>query len=94
MLANAITTTHRRQGEEAQRLIQLSREELDNQNYSEALILLVEARSMAGADSDLVREINTVTQQIDIQNENRQIDDPAPPYFYPEHPVPLRPAPH
>ncbi len=69
MITDAIETTYRRQNEEAQRLIQLSREEAKNQNYSEALVLLVDARSMASTDSALVREIRAVKKQIDIQRD-------------------------
>jgi len=67
MLINAIETTNRRIDEEARRLLELSKEELNNQNYSEALVLLADARSMAGVDTGLVREINAVTKQIDFQ---------------------------
>ena len=69
LIIDAIETTNRRINEEALRRIELSKEELNNQNYSEALVLLVDARSLAGADSGLVREIKAMTRQIDIQRD-------------------------
>jgi tetratricopeptide (TPR) repeat protein len=67
MILNAVTTTNRRISEEARRLIQLSRTESANQNFSEAQVHLSGARSLAGSDSSLIREINAASRQVDIQ---------------------------
>jgi tetratricopeptide (TPR) repeat protein len=67
MLVNAIQTTRRRIVEEAQRLVDRSREELDNQNYSESLVLLADARSLAANNPRIIRQIDEITTQVGIQ---------------------------
>jgi len=67
LILDAIATTKRRKSEEARRLVQQSRTEMDNKNYSEAQVALTEARALAGTDSSLVRTINAAERQIDIQ---------------------------
>ena len=67
MILEAVRITQRRIGEEARRLIQLSSEEMDNQNFSEAQVYLSEARTLAGSDSALVRTITAAERQVDIQ---------------------------
>ena len=64
---NAVRTASRRIGEEVSRLINSSRQELENQNYSEALVLLADARSLGSLSSRQQQEIDFLTKQINVQ---------------------------
>ena len=66
-ILEAIETTNRRISEEARSLIGRSQEALNNQNYAGALVLLADARPLAGKNSSLLRQIDAVTNQINIQ---------------------------
>jgi tetratricopeptide (TPR) repeat protein len=65
----AIQTTQRRTSEEVARLILQSREELKNQNFSEALVRLADARALGGGTQRQQQEIETITNQIHIQRD-------------------------
>ncbi len=71
-LKSAIVTTRRRRAEEAQRLIEQGRVELNNQNFSDARILLADARSLAQKNTSLNRQIDEVEKQIDIERNIQQ----------------------
>jgi tetratricopeptide (TPR) repeat protein len=64
---NAVRTANRRINEEIARLIDESRSELENQNYSEAMVLLSDARSLGSGTSSQKQEINVLTTQINVQ---------------------------
>jgi tetratricopeptide (TPR) repeat protein len=66
-LKDAISTTNRRIDEEVTRLLQRSRQELDNQNHAEALILLANARDLHTTNRQLEQSIEYQTRQINIQ---------------------------
>jgi tetratricopeptide (TPR) repeat protein len=66
-LLTAIETTNRRITEEARSLIGRSQEALNNQDYSGALVLLADARPLAGNNTTLLRQIDAVRNQINIQ---------------------------
>jgi tetratricopeptide (TPR) repeat protein len=72
MLKSAIATAQRTKGEESQRLIEQARLEMNNQNFSNALILLADARSLAENNSSLIQQINQVENQIAIQQKIQQ----------------------
>jgi len=71
-LKQAITTAGRRRVEESQRLIEQSRLEINNQNFSNALVILSEARSLAENNSSLIQQITQVENQIAIQQKLQQ----------------------
>jgi tetratricopeptide (TPR) repeat protein len=71
-LKSAIATVNRRKIEESQRKIQQSQLELSNQNYTDALVLLAEARILAANNSSLNRQIAVVEDQIAIQQKINQ----------------------
>ena len=66
---NAIQTTNRRTSEEVSRLISQSRQELENQNFSEALVRLADARALGGGTQRQQQEIETITNQVHIQRD-------------------------
>jgi len=63
----AVKTTLRRASEETERLIQQSREELNNQNYSDAQLHLADARTLSEDNPARLQEIDTLTQQVNLQ---------------------------
>jgi tetratricopeptide (TPR) repeat protein len=71
-IQTAIATAGRRKVEESQRLIEQSRLEMDNQNYSNALIILAEARDYAENNASLNAQIDQVEKQISIQQKIQQ----------------------
>lgn len=68
----AIRTTQRRLNEEISSLLQRSRRELQSGNYSEALRILSDARLLGGDDASVLREIETLTQRIKLQDNIRK----------------------
>lgn len=67
ILKNSIRTTDARINQEVSRLIDKSREEFNNNNYSEALRLIGDARIL-GADNDqLQKEVETLASLIALQ---------------------------
>jgi tetratricopeptide (TPR) repeat protein len=71
-LKDAIATVRRRKIAESQRLIEQSRVELTNQNFTNALILLADAETLAENNSSLNQQISSVKQQITIQQKINQ----------------------
>ncbi len=71
-LLNAISTTKRRLSEEINSLVRKGREEFKNQNYSEALRLLADARLLGGQNSELQTEIEALAQRIKLQENIQQ----------------------
>ncbi len=66
----AMRTTRRRMSEEARNLIAQSREEMQNNNYSEALIMLGDARELtADGDTTLYSRIDSLTFEINIEKD-------------------------
>jgi len=63
----AIRTTQRRLSEELGSLINRGRQELQNENYSEALRLFSEARLLSPDDPNVLREIETLVERTKIQ---------------------------
>lgn len=72
ILQNSIATTKRRVREEVGRLVQKSRDEFQNQNYSEALRLLADARLLGGDNAQLQNEIETLATRIRLQENIQQ----------------------
>ncbi len=64
---DAVSTTRRRINEEVTRLLQRSRQELENQNHAEALVLLANARDLHTTDRQLEQSIEYQTRQVNIQ---------------------------
>ena len=71
-LISAIATARRRRVQESQRLIDQSRAEMNNQNYSNALVLLADARNLSENNRALTQQIDEVEKQIEIQQKNQQ----------------------
>jgi len=71
-LKSAISTARRRRVEESQRLIEQSKVEMNNQNFSNALIILADARTLAENNTSLNQQIDSVEQQIEIQRKIEQ----------------------
>lgn len=67
ILQNSIATTQRRIAQEVNSIIQKSRDEFQNQNYSEALRLIGDARLLGGTDGQLQNEIETLASRIKLQ---------------------------
>ncbi len=66
----AIRTTRRRMDEEARNLVLRSREQMQNNNYSEALILLDDARELLdGRDARLNKQIDSLSFEINIERD-------------------------
>jgi len=72
ILQNSINTTKRRIGEEVGSLVQKSRDEFQNKNYSEALRLLADARLLGADDAQLQNEVETLASRIKIQENLQQ----------------------
>jgi tetratricopeptide (TPR) repeat protein len=66
-VSNALHTTRRRIDEEVTRLLQRSRQELDNQNHAESLVLLADARDLHTTNRQLEQQIESLTRQVNIQ---------------------------
>jgi tetratricopeptide (TPR) repeat protein len=66
-LRNAIETTRRRLNEELNSLIQRARAEFRNENYSEALRLLGDARILSSDDPRVLNEVDALVKRIKIQ---------------------------
>jgi tetratricopeptide (TPR) repeat protein len=64
---NAIQTTRRRIDEEVTHLLQRSRQELENQNHAESLVLLSNARDLHTTDRQLEQAIEYLIRQVNIQ---------------------------
>jgi tetratricopeptide (TPR) repeat protein len=71
-LKSAIATARRRRVEESQRLIAQSQIEMSNQNFSDALIILSDARTLAENNTSLNQQIDDVEMQISIQQKINQ----------------------
>lgn len=67
ILQSSISTTKRRIVQEVNNLIEKSRQEFQNQNYSEALRLIADARLLGGTDGQLQNEIETLASRIKLQ---------------------------
>jgi len=72
ILKNSISTTRRRITQEVNGLIQQSRGEFQNQNYSEALRLLADARLLGAADVQIQNEVETLASRIRVQENIQQ----------------------
>ncbi len=72
ILKNSIATTKRRIGEEVGSLVQKSRDEFNNKNYSEALRLLGDARLLGADDAQLQNEVETLASRIKLQENLQQ----------------------
>jgi len=66
-IKNAIRTTNRRLGEDINSLVRRARVEFENQNYSEALRLLSEARLLSTDDSQVKKEVDTLVERVKLQ---------------------------
>ena len=64
---SAIRTTNRRLREDINSLVRRARQELENQNYSESLRLLSEARLLSGDDPQVKKEVDTLVQRVKLQ---------------------------
>ena len=66
-IIGAIQTTRRRQNEELGSLVRKGRQELKNENYSEALRLFSEAQLLNPDDPNVLKEIGTLVERTKIQ---------------------------
>ncbi len=64
---DAITTTQRRMGDDISGLIRQARREFENQNYSEALRLLSEARLLSMDNPQINKEVDTFVERVKLQ---------------------------
>jgi tetratricopeptide (TPR) repeat protein len=64
---DGLTTTRRRMGDDISRLVRQARREFENQNYSEALRLLSEARLLSGDDPQVKKEVDTFVERVKLQ---------------------------
>jgi tetratricopeptide (TPR) repeat protein len=64
---DAISTTRRRMGDDINGLVRQARREFENQNYSEALRLLSEARLLSMDDPQVKKEVDTFVQRVKLQ---------------------------
>jgi tetratricopeptide (TPR) repeat protein len=64
---NGIQTTRRRLREEINALVRQGRREFENQNYSEALRLLSEARLLGGDNLMVKKEVDTLVERVKLQ---------------------------
>jgi len=71
-VTDAIQTTRRRLTEELGSLIRRGRQELQNENYSEALRLFSEARLLSPDDPNVLKEIETLVERTKIQENIQQ----------------------
>ena len=63
----AVQTTNRRQNEEIGSLVRKGRQELQNENYSEALRLFSEAQLLNPDDPNVLKEVGTLVERTKIQ---------------------------
>jgi tetratricopeptide (TPR) repeat protein len=66
-ILGAIQTTRRRQNEELGSLVRKGRQELQNENYSEALRIFSEAQLLNPDDPNVLKEIGTLVERTKIQ---------------------------
>lgn len=71
-IIGAINTTRRQIAQEISNLIQVSRREYQNGNYSEALRLLTDARLLGGDNPEIQREIELLTQRYQLAQKMQQ----------------------
>jgi len=64
---SAIQTTRRRMGEDVSSMVRRARSEFEQQNYSEALRLLSEARLLSRDDSQVKKEVDTLVERVKLQ---------------------------
>jgi len=64
---DAIITTRRRMGDDISALVRRARRDFENQNYSEALRLLSEARLLSGDDPQVKKEVDTFVERVKLQ---------------------------
>ena len=64
---SAIRTTNRRLREDINSLVRKARQDFENENYSEALRLLSEARLLSGDDPQVKKEVDTLVQRVKLQ---------------------------
>jgi len=64
---DAISTTRRRMSDDISGLVRQARREFENQNYSEALRLLSEARLLSMDDPQVKKEVDTFVQRVKLQ---------------------------
>ncbi len=64
---DAITTTQRRMGDDITGLVRQARREFENQNYSEALRLLSEARLLSMDNPQVKKEVDTFVERVKLQ---------------------------
>ena len=69
---DAITTTQRRMGDDISGLVRQARREFDNQNYSEALRLLSEARLLSMDNPQVKKEVDTFAERVKLQDNIQQ----------------------
>ena len=66
-IISAIQTTRRRLNEDVNSLVRRGREEFQNQNYSESLRLLSEARLLSNDDPEVKKEVDTLIERVKLQ---------------------------
>jgi len=66
-ILDAIQTARRRQNEELGSLVRKGRQELQNENYSEALRLFSEAQLLNPDDPNVLKEVGTLVERTKIQ---------------------------
>ena len=71
-LRSAIATARRRRVEESRRKIEQARTEMNNQNYTNALVILADARTLAGNNASLNQQIVQVEGEVSIQQKLQQ----------------------
>jgi len=64
---SAIQTTRRRMGEDVSSMVRRARSEFEQQNYSEALRLLSEARLLSRDDPQVKKEVDTLVERVKLQ---------------------------
>ena len=64
---DALATTRRRMGDDISGLVRRARTEFENQNYSEALRLLSEARLLSADDPSVKKEVDTFVERVKLQ---------------------------
>jgi tetratricopeptide (TPR) repeat protein len=66
-IKDAIGTTQRRMREDINALVLRARREFENENYSEALRLLSEARLLSSDDTQVKKEVDTLVERVKLQ---------------------------
>jgi tetratricopeptide (TPR) repeat protein len=67
IVSDAIQTTQRLMRADLNALVQRARREFQNQNYSEALRLLSEARLLSSDDRQVKKEVDTLVERVKLQ---------------------------